>query len=91
MRALTPILLAVLAGLGIYVARSRVVFALKVGGITLVVLLAIRLLFDLPAVAELVNRLVWPVAGVLLAWIVLWYASTTYARRREQRRRGPVR
>lgn len=86
MRVLSTLVFSLLAALGLYAARRRIWLALKTGAVVFLVLLPIRLLFYLPSLEGQINNLVWPAAGALLAWLVLWRASTTYQRRREARR-----
>jgi hypothetical protein len=83
----TTLLLAVLAALGVYAARRRIWFALKTGAVVYLVLLPLRLLFAAGSLAERADELVWPVFGVLVLWVVLWWVSTSYERRKLARRR----
>ena len=86
MKLLTTLLIALLAALGVYSARRRIWFALKVGGIVYIVLLPLRLLFFAPGLADRLEDLVWPLVGLLVLWIVLWWVSTAYERRKLARR-----
>ncbi|MCA1648247.1 MAG: hypothetical protein LC797_23245 [Chloroflexi bacterium] len=83
MKLLTTVLIACLAALVVYAARRRIVFALKSGAVVYVVVIFGRLLFSLDRWEDLV----WPVAIMLIAWAVLWVASTNYAERRAKRSR----
>ncbi|MBV9358873.1 MAG: hypothetical protein JO023_25485 [Chloroflexi bacterium] len=83
MKLINSLLLALLAALGIYAARHRIILALRVGAIAYLLMLPLRLL---PVAGEFFDRLdqlVWPIAGLLLVWVVLWWISTTYQRRKE--------
>jgi CHASE2 domain-containing sensor protein len=86
-KLLTTLLLAMLAALGVYMARRRIVFALKTGAIVYIVLLFGRLLISAGSLADRWEDLIWPVIILLLGWVVLWWASTTYAERRERQKR----
>jgi hypothetical protein len=95
MKILTTALLATLAAVGVYMARRRIMYALKTGAIVYVVLLFTRLFFSLVtggAQNEPLGEFVWPGLFLAIAWVVLWWASTAYAQRRErekQLRRAP--
>jgi hypothetical protein len=82
MKLLTTLLVAVLASLAVYSARRRIVFALKTGAIVYVVLLFGRLLISAGSLADRWEDLFWPVVVMLIAWVILWSASTVYAERR---------
>ena len=82
MKFFTTLLIALLAALGVYAARRRIWFALKTGAIVYMVLLPLRLLFAAGSLADHVEELVWPVFGVLVLWVVLWWISTRYERRK---------
>ncbi len=82
MKLLTTLLIAVLAGLAVYSARRRIVFALKTGAIVYVVVLFARLVLDMGSLADRWDELVWPVFIMLAAWVVLWLVSTAYQQRR---------
>ena len=86
MKFLTTLLLALLVALGVYVARRRIMFALKVGAIAYVVLLFGRLLMSAGSFADRWEDLVWPVFILLVVWVVLWLVSTTYEQRKASRR-----
>ena len=86
MKFLTTLLLALLVALGVYVARRRIMFALKVGAIAYVVLLFGRLLMSAGSFADRWEDLVWPVFILLVVWAVLWLVSTTYESRKAARR-----
>jgi hypothetical protein len=90
MKILTTTLLAVLAAVGVYMARRRIVFALKTGAIVYIVLVVGRLFVSLVtggAQSEPVGEFVWPLFFLGIAWIVLWWASTAYAERRDREKR----
>ena len=85
MKILTTVLLAMLAALGVYAARRRIVFALKAGAIVYVVLLFGRLVLSLlvgGGQSEPVGELFWPVLLLVVVWLILWWVSTAYAQRR---------
>jgi len=87
MKILTTIMLASLAALGVYMARRRIIFALKTGAIVYMVLTGGRLLISLltgGTQSEPMGEFVWPVLFLLIAWVVLWWASTAYAERRDR-------
>ena len=84
MKLFTTLLVALLAGLLVYAVRQRVWLALKTAGIVYLILLPIRLVFS-PDLGEHLQDLVWPAFIILVVWVVLWYASTTYERRKRQR------
>jgi hypothetical protein len=87
MKLLTTLLIAVLAALAVYSARRRIMFALKTGAIVYVVVLFLRLAFEgFGDLADRWDNLVWPVFITLLAWLILWFASTRYEARKRQRR-----
>jgi hypothetical protein len=87
MKLLTTLLIAMLAALGVYAARRRIWFALKTGAVVYLVLLPLRLLFAAGSLADDMKDLVWPIFFVLVVWIVLWWVSTSYERRKLARRR----
>jgi len=87
MKLLTTFLIATLAALAVYSARRRIVFALKTGATVYVVLLFGRLLLSAGSLADRWEDLVWPVLIMLVAWAVLWVASTNYAQRRAKKSR----
>ena len=89
-KVLTTLLWASLAALGVYMARRRIIFALKTGAIVYVVLLFARLGLSLltgGAQNEPVGDLVLPVLVLLVAWFVLTKVSTAYAERRDREKR----
>jgi CHASE2 domain-containing sensor protein len=89
-KLLTTALFAALAALGVYMARRRIIFALKTGAITYVVLLFGRLLLSLltgGAQSEPLGEFFWPVVIMLIAWVILTRVSTNYAERRERQKR----
>jgi hypothetical protein len=90
MKILTTVLLATLAALGVYLARRRIIYALKTGAIVYVVLIFGRLLLSLitgGAQSEPLGEFVWPLVVVGVAWVVLWQVSTAYAQRRDREKR----
>jgi hypothetical protein len=87
MKLLTTLLLASLAALGVYLARRRIIFALKTGAIVYVVLLFVRLVLSAGSFADHWEDLFWPAVVLLLVWTVLWWISTTYAERRSRAKR----
>jgi hypothetical protein len=86
-KLLTTALIAALAALAVYVARRRIVFALKTGAIVYVVVLFLRLAVSAGSLADRWEDLVWPVFILLVVWAVLWFASTAYESRRARRKR----
>ena len=87
MKLLTTFLIACLAALAVYAARRRIMFALKTGAVVYVVVLFGRLALSAGSLADRWEDLVWPVFLLLIAWVVLWWVSTTYAERRSRRPR----
>jgi len=83
MKLLSTLLIASLAALVVYAARRRILFALKTGAIVYVVVMFGRLLLSMDRWEDLV----WPVVIMLIAWAVLWVASTNYAERRARKSR----
>jgi hypothetical protein len=88
MKLLTTLLIAVLATLMVYSMRRRVWFALKVGAVVYLVVLFGRLLLSSFSLADRLEDLVWPVLIILVVWVVLWFVSTTYERRKAARQRS---
>src|ERR1051325_5599320 len=87
---LTTLLWASLAALGVYMARRRIIFALKTGAIVYVVLVFARLGLSVLTGGnqnEPVADLVVPVLIMLIAWFVLTKVSTAYAERRDREKR----
>ena len=82
----TTLLFAMLAALGVYMARRRILFALKTGAIVYVVLLFGRLLLSLGSIADRFDELLWPALFLFLAWTILWWVSIVYAERRDRLR-----
>lgn len=80
----TTLLFAVLAALGVYMARRRIVFALKTGAVVYVVLMFGRLLLAMGSVTDHLDDLIWPAVFLLIAWVILWWVSTSYAERRDR-------
>ena len=87
MKLLTTLLLAALGALAVYMARRRIIFALKTGAILYVVLLFGRLLLALGSVADRLDDLILPAVLIVIAWVVLWWVSTNYAERRDRQKR----
>ena len=85
MKLLTTFVIASLAALGVYMARRRIVYALKTGATVYVVVLFGRLLLSAGSLADRWEDLVWPVFFLLVAWLLLWWASTSYERRIKSR------
>jgi CHASE2 domain-containing sensor protein len=85
-KLLTTLVIASLAALGMYMARRRIVYALKTGAMVYVVVLFGRLLLSAGSLADRWEDLVWPVFFILVAWLVLWYVSTTYERHAKRSR-----
>jgi hypothetical protein len=85
-KLLTTALLAALGALVVYMARRRILFALKTGAILYVVLLFGRLLLSAGSLADRWEDLFWPAVVMLIAWSVLWWISTRYAERRDTAR-----
>jgi hypothetical protein len=83
MKLLTSVLIAFGVALAVYAARRRIMFALKTGAAVYVVLLFGRLLLSMDRWEDLV----WPALIMLVAWAVLWVASTSYADRRAKKSR----
>ena len=86
MKLLTTLLIACLAALGVYAARRRILFSLRVGAIVYVVVLFGRLLLSAGDLADRWEDLLWPVFAMLVIWVVLWAISTTYEQRRAARK-----
>jgi hypothetical protein len=90
MKFLTITVVSALAAFGVYLARRRIILALKTGGIVYMVLVVGRLLISLVTggtQTEPIGEFVWPVLFLLIAWVVLWWVSTNYAERREHEKR----
>jgi len=90
MKLLTITLLSVLAALGVYMARHRIMFALKTGGLVYVGLIFARLVVSVitgGAKSEPIGEFFWPVVFLAIAWVVLWWVSTHYAQRRDRQKR----
>jgi hypothetical protein len=83
MKLLTTVLIACAAALAVYVARRRIVFALKTGAVVYVGLMFGRLLLSMDRWEDLAG----PVVIMLIAWAVVWVASTNYAERRAKKSR----
>jgi hypothetical protein len=85
-KLLTTLLIAALAALGVYAARRRIMFSLRVGAIVYVVVLFGRLLLSAGDLADRWEDLVWPVFVLLIVWVILWAVSTQYEQRRAARK-----
>ena len=86
MKLLTTLLIAALAALMVYSMRRRLWLALRVGAVVYLVVLFGRLLLSSFSWGDRLEDLVWPVLGVLIVWVVLWFASTAYERRKIAKR-----
>ena len=86
MKIFTTLLIAVLAALAVYSARRRIVFALKTGAIVYVVVLFARIVLSAGSLADRWEDLLWPILIMLVAWVILWFASTAYNERRAGRK-----
>lgn len=90
MKTLTAVLIGVAAAFGVYLARHRIIFALKTGAIVYIVMIFARLLLSVLTgglQAEPLGEYVWPVFGLVIAWVVLSWFSTAYAQRRDREKR----
>lgn len=87
MKFFSTLLVAVFAALVVYAARQRIVFALKTGAVVYVIMLPLRLLSVAGTVFERFDELVWPLLLLLVVWVVLWWVSTAYERRKQERTR----
>ena len=87
MKLLTTLLLAAVVAFGVYAARRRILFALKAGAVVYVVLLLGRLLVSAFSLTDRWEDLVLPAIFLLLAWVILWWVSTSYAERRDQQKK----
>jgi hypothetical protein len=87
MKLLTTLLIAVLAALGVYAARRRILFALRTGATVYVVVLFVRLLLSAGSLADRWEDVLWPVLGMLVLWAVAWFVSNAYFERRARRGR----
>jgi hypothetical protein len=83
----TTLLFAILAAMGVYMARRRILFALKTGAIVYVVLIGGRLLLSIGTFGDRLDELIWPALLLFIAWVVLWSISTNYAQRRDREKR----
>jgi len=81
----STLLVAVGAALVVYAARHRIVYALKVGAVVYIVMLPLRLLTVAGEAFERLDELIWPLVGLLVLWVVLWWVSTSYERRKQAR------
>jgi hypothetical protein len=82
----TTLLIAVLAALAVYSARRRIMFALKTGAVVYVTVLFARIILSAGSLADRWEDLLWPILIMLVAWVVLWFASTAYNERRAGRK-----
>lgn len=87
MKLLTTLLLATLGALIVYMARRRILFALKTGAILYIVLLVGRLVLSMGSLADRWEDLIGPAALGLAGWGLLWWASTNYAERRDRQKK----
>jgi hypothetical protein len=83
----TTLLFAALAALGVYMARRRIVFALKTGAIVYIVLIFGRLLLSIGSFGDKLDELIWPALLLFVVWVALWWVSTSYAQRRDREKR----
>jgi hypothetical protein len=83
MKFVNTFLFALLAALGIYAARHRIILALRVGAVVYLLMLPLRLLSVGGEFFARLDEFVWPLAALLLVWVVLWWASTAYQRRKQ--------
>ena len=86
MKFFTTLLIAVLAALAVYSARRRITFALKTGAVVYVAVLFARIVLSMGDLADRWEDLIWPILIMLVAWVVLWFASTAYNERRAGRK-----
>lgn len=87
MKLLTTLLLAMLGALIVYMARRRILFALKTGAILYIVLLIGRLVLSMGSLADRWEDLIGPAAIGLAGWALLWWVSTNYAERRDRQKK----
>lgn len=85
MKLYTTLLLAVAAGLAVYLARRRIRLALTVGAVAYAILLPLRLLFSAGDLVDRLDEFLLPGLGVATIWVILWWISTRYARRKRAR------
>jgi hypothetical protein len=88
-KTFTTLLMASLAALVMYMARRRIIFALKTGAIAYVILIFGRLLLSLltgGAQSEPLGEFFWPVVLLAIAWLALTKVSTNYAEKRDRER-----
>jgi hypothetical protein len=83
----TTLLFAMLAAMGVYMARRRILFALKTGAIVYVVLIVGRLLLSIGSFGDRLDELIWPALLLFIVWVILWWISTSYAQRRDREKR----
>ena len=89
-KTFTTLLMATLAALVMYMARRRIIFALKAGAIAYVILIFGRLLLSLltgGAQSEPLAEFFWPVVVLAIAWYVLTRVSTAYAEKRDREKK----
>ena len=87
MKLLTTLLVAMLVALGVYLARRRIVYALKTGAVVYVVLLFLRLILSAGSLADRWEDLILPAFILFIGWVILWWLSTAYAQRRDREKR----
>ena len=87
MKLLTTLLMAMLVAFGVYLARRRIIYALKTGAIVYIVLLFARLVISAGSLADRWEDLIWPAFFLFIGWLILWWISTAYAQRRDRERR----
>lgn len=89
-KTFTTLLMASLAALAVYMARRRIVFALKTGAVAYVILVFGRLFLSLltgGAQSEPLGEFFWPIVVLVIAWYVLTKVSTSYAEKRDREKR----
>lgn len=91
MKLLTTLLMAILGALIVYMARRRILFALKTGAILYIVLLIGRVILSMGSLADRWEDLIVPACIGLAGWSVLWWLSTSYAERRDRQKKTEVR
>jgi asparagine N-glycosylation enzyme membrane subunit Stt3 len=80
--ALTTLLIALLAGLLVYLTRRRLKLALTVGAAAYFILLPIRLAFSAGEVADRLDTFVWPALAIFVVWLILTRLSVEYQKRK---------
>lgn len=91
MKLLTTLLVAMLGALIVYMARRRILFALKTGAMLYIVLLIGRLILSMGSLADRWEDLIGPACIGLAGWALLWWLSTNYAERRGRQKSEKIR